>query len=112
MQISFDFNLIQIKCDLQFEPQFLSIKLQNYYYLNKETQEQLDSVKQVTKNTANIVKYLLILYQIGGIFIERVDVCKPVSYTHLTLPTKRIVQISVVAVYLKKKLIHISIYYP
>eukprot|EP00828_Plagiopyla_frontata_P005746 TRINITY_DN12371_c0_g1_i1.p2 TRINITY_DN12371_c0_g1~~TRINITY_DN12371_c0_g1_i1.p2 ORF type:complete len:120 (+),score=31.32 TRINITY_DN12371_c0_g1_i1:21-380(+) len=27
----------------------------------------------------------------------------PVSYTHLTLPTKRIVQISVVAVSLKKK---------
>ena len=28
---------------------------------------------------------------------------KPVSYTHLTLPTKRIVSISVVAVSLKKK---------
>ena len=28
---------------------------------------------------------------------------KPVSYTHLTLPTKRIVEISVVAVSLKKK---------
>ena len=27
----------------------------------------------------------------------------PVSYTHLTLPTKRIVEISVVAVILKKK---------
>ena len=27
----------------------------------------------------------------------------PVSYTHLTLPTKRIVQISVVGVYLQKK---------
>eukprot|EP00828_Plagiopyla_frontata_P009193 TRINITY_DN14721_c0_g1_i1.p1 TRINITY_DN14721_c0_g1~~TRINITY_DN14721_c0_g1_i1.p1 ORF type:complete len:528 (+),score=81.70 TRINITY_DN14721_c0_g1_i1:96-1679(+) len=32
-----------------------------------------------------------------------VDVYAPVSYTHLTLPTKRIVQISVVAVSLKKK---------
>eukprot|EP00828_Plagiopyla_frontata_P021269 TRINITY_DN2767_c0_g1_i5.p2 TRINITY_DN2767_c0_g1~~TRINITY_DN2767_c0_g1_i5.p2 ORF type:complete len:213 (+),score=45.45 TRINITY_DN2767_c0_g1_i5:663-1301(+) len=34
---------------------------------------------------------------------EKLTGAKPVSYTHLTLPTKRIVQISVVAVSLKKK---------
>eukprot|EP00828_Plagiopyla_frontata_P007892 TRINITY_DN13829_c0_g1_i2.p1 TRINITY_DN13829_c0_g1~~TRINITY_DN13829_c0_g1_i2.p1 ORF type:complete len:155 (-),score=16.81 TRINITY_DN13829_c0_g1_i2:51-515(-) len=34
---------------------------------------------------------------------KQIEECDPVSYTHLTLPTKRIVQVSVVAESLKKK---------
>ena len=52
--------------------------------------------------TAEVIKdkYAFILkVRIGGY----ADDIQPVSYTHLTLPTKRIVQISVVAVTLKKK---------
>eukprot|EP00828_Plagiopyla_frontata_P049158 TRINITY_DN9683_c0_g1_i2.p2 TRINITY_DN9683_c0_g1~~TRINITY_DN9683_c0_g1_i2.p2 ORF type:complete len:166 (+),score=43.78 TRINITY_DN9683_c0_g1_i2:102-599(+) len=38
-----------------------------------------------------------------GVSLKNPNTAKAVSYTHLTLPTKRIVQISVVVVSLKKK---------
>eukprot|EP00831_Metopus_contortus_P047686 TRINITY_DN38571_c0_g1_i2.p2 TRINITY_DN38571_c0_g1~~TRINITY_DN38571_c0_g1_i2.p2 ORF type:complete len:126 (+),score=42.10 TRINITY_DN38571_c0_g1_i2:114-491(+) len=56
-------------------------------YVNSDLDMALDYKKYVDNNFASPTKYFL----------------APVSYTHLTLPTILLVQISVVAVSLKKK---------
>ena len=54
---------------------------------------------------ANIADHYQINEQSSALLPETADAgdAYPVSYTHLTLPTKRIVSISVVDVYFKKK---------
>eukprot|EP00828_Plagiopyla_frontata_P038707 TRINITY_DN5080_c0_g3_i1.p2 TRINITY_DN5080_c0_g3~~TRINITY_DN5080_c0_g3_i1.p2 ORF type:complete len:125 (-),score=17.79 TRINITY_DN5080_c0_g3_i1:59-433(-) len=69
---------------------------------NNVSQIKLNSFQtsQFSDKIANELQIKISPRQLG--FREQLNI-PPVSYTHLTLPTKRIVQISVVAVSLKKK---------